>query len=484
MRVQRIILAVMSICLSAQACWAATALDAQSKKELAQLEQKYFGATFTSDSDEVRTSRIEKLMFGDASSGNVAARIKQLAQTAQGNEDADAQAASQPAVAPQQAAAAPAQSPRARGQVSTVSGADNESAVVTDNYPHITDLEKTILGQPYLRDKLQSRIARMEVKAFGKASASDDLSARTDALESYAETKLNKPRVPDAEAVQAAEEAQAEAAARAALAADGGTGSGAATAVSAPGDYPRVTYLEQNILGKSYAGQPLADRLSRMEVTAFGSASNGDLSDRTDALEKYMEKKLHKKAFQQEQRQEAAATGGNTSAAGGSSSGFGGKLLNIVGNSLLGLAGVNNMPSGGYAPGAFPGLGGPGLGFSPGGMGMGGGRRRQMMQQQQQAPRQPEAPVRQDDPAVNDRNPPPDSARFITKVGWCEVWTFGHTFPTMHLSARLRQLNDEMRVDKSNNAMALMDDINPLIKAVAARIKSGQPIAATPSTTH
>ena len=37
--------------------------------------------------------------------------------------------------------------------------------------------------------------------------------------------------------------------------------------------YPHITALENAILGQSFPGQPLTDRLGRMEKKAFGSVS-------------------------------------------------------------------------------------------------------------------------------------------------------------------------------------------------------------------
>src|SRR4030095_11019879 len=63
--------------------------------------------------------------------------------------------------------------------------------------------------------------------------------------------------------------------------------------------YPRVTALENAILGQTFPGEDLTMRLMRMETKVFGSASqSADLGDRTDKLQQYAEQKLHKKLFQ------------------------------------------------------------------------------------------------------------------------------------------------------------------------------------------
>jgi len=56
--------------------------------------------------------------------------------------------------------------------------------------------------------------------------------------------------------------------------------------------YPAVTALEEQILGKSEANLPLPQRLSNMEIKAFGKASSlDDLGKRVDLLKQYVAKK-------------------------------------------------------------------------------------------------------------------------------------------------------------------------------------------------
>ncbi|MBX9949747.1 MAG: hypothetical protein K2Y39_11325 [Candidatus Obscuribacterales bacterium] len=69
-------------------------------------------------------------------------------------------------------------------------GAGGESGGGSD-YPHVTALEKAILGESHAGDQLSDRLSRMETKAFGNPTTGQDLSDRTDALEKYAEKKLH-----------------------------------------------------------------------------------------------------------------------------------------------------------------------------------------------------------------------------------------------------------------------------------------------------
>src|SRR5207248_6351592 len=80
--------------------------------------------------------------------------------------------------------------------------------------------------------------------------------------------------------------------------------------------YPRVSSLAKIILGQSFPDKPLRDRLAKMEAQAFGSPSTSDdLSARTDALEHYSEKKLHKKPLGAEQNKAVAGGSGGSGVA-------------------------------------------------------------------------------------------------------------------------------------------------------------------------
>lgn len=76
-----------------------------------------------------------------------------------------------------------------------------------------------------------------------------------------------------------------------------------------------------------------------------------------------------------------------------------------------------------------------------------------------------------DSPEVFAVAPPPSSSQMLTRVGWCEYQLFGHTFPTMHLMARLRQLHDEVVPNKLETNLQLLDDMDALTNAVVARVQ-------------
>jgi hypothetical protein len=429
---------------------AATNFDKNTLKQIVQLEEKYFARSFDGDSDENRVGRLEKTILGCTNSGDPVERMRNLlAATGSANETfkgaVSAPDQNEPESPPEprpESRRAPAPTYSARPD-----DEDSQSSSVGDSYPHVTALEKLILGQSYVGQPLSARLARMENKAFGHASNDPDMSQRTDALEAYAQQKLGK-KSPEAEANE------------------GENGGPQSTT-----DYPHITALEKAILGQTYAGESLPDRLSRMETKAFGSPSNNpDFSQRTDALEAYAEKKLHKKPFNQEEKSNSSSNIGSQQQQGG---GLARGIASMVGNSLLGMVGggVGGM---GMGPGFGPGFPGMGMGGMGSGMGMGGGGMRRRYNQQQNQQPDPVVQQRREDPFVYSPSPPPPDAKILTKVGWCEMQVFGQLFSNLHLPDRLGKLNRELSFEPDKSDIELMDDVGKLVKFVQTRKQAGQ----------
>jgi hypothetical protein len=439
--------------LSFSSVWADSNLDQATQQQLSRLELKYFGRNYAAESDESRAQRLEKLVFGDAVEGDPAKRIQNIVAGTGGdnvaNPPAPSATARQPDYQPDNEDSIPP-------QPSPVNSVAHSSKEGEDPYPHVTELENAILGHSYAGQQLTGRISRMEVKAFGRSSADPDLSSRTDALEQYAEEKLHKRTEIPAETEVTTENSPS----------------------TAPQtDYPKIDALEVAILGQSYPGQQLPDRLSHMESKAFGSPSpNPDLSQRTDALERYAEKTLHKKLPDQR------GSGTDTADSGSSKQG---QLLSKIGKTLLGMAGSSvggmgfgpGMIGSGYGPGMMGSGYGPGFGRS-GGMGMGTGQPRASQRQGNDPKEEEKSESRIEDPAIIDSSPPAPNARLITKIGWCEMQVFNHTSPTMHLEQRLAQLNEEINFAPGKSNIELMDHVGDLMKKVVALKQPGKPVAA------
>ena len=416
-------------------------LDAKTAAQLAQLEQKYFAHTFPAEDLDSRTQRLEKLIFGDPVEGDVQKRIQNLAAT---TDSAKAFDSGTPRVAEPATSKAKPQSSSAAAAAAAVD-TDDQSSGDNGKYPHISELEMTILGHSYDGEAVAKRLGRMETKAFGSTANIPDLSDRTDLLDAW--VAQHAPKRPTTNTASAQYDEPGP---------DG-------TAGDAPSDYPRVTALEAEILGQSFQGQSLTARLSRMEAKAFGKPSDDmDLSERTDALDKYAQTKLHKHIHEQPSNTETAQEGSRSGRGAQVAAGVGRQLAAVAANTLLGVAGVRGI--------GFGGMGGPGgFGASP-------------------APSHAQTPTdgseRMDDPAIFSQDPPPPTARMITRVAWCEQQVFGHTFGTMHLTERLEQLSSELNFDRGKKGSELMDRMGNLIKTVQARKQGAAPIgyAAQPPT--
>lgn len=343
-----------------------------------------------------------------------------------------------------------------------------------DNYPRITAMEKFILGSTHSQDQLADRLSRMESKAFGKVSDKSDLSDRTDALQAYVESKSKTKLVQPGPGYDASDE-QAYENMQSGQNANADTTANSADAAAPATQYPRVTALEQAILGQAYENDQLADRLSRMETKAFGKTlSTQALGDRTDALEDYAEKKLHKKILGQSA---PPSEGGGGAGGGGGGSSFFAKAA----SALLGMPiGAPGTPMGqGGIMGNNNGSSGGGY-FIPGVGPFGGIRMRprssvQPTQDQIDQQQTMSAAAQAEESIIDSPNQPAVGTRLITKVGWCEKRVFGYVASDKHLPERLTLLNDALKFDPGKKGTDLMDDIDKMMKSAANHVPPKAP---------
>jgi hypothetical protein len=311
-------------------------------------------------------------------------------------------------------------------------------------------------------DDLQTRVERLEKQIYG-----DPLTGSlADRIKRMAAT-LPPPPEADPSEMQNAKNPLADQQAVSnnnrtpAVESEGDDGSDAQNPSEPRETYPRVTSLESLILGQTYPTQSLALRLGRMETKAFGGASDtADLSQRTDALEQYADRTLHKKPLGLEQNRDRNSDSARESGSPTRSSGQSAmpkQLMALAGSSLLAVA-----SSALGVPAFVPALAGAGMRAPSNNSGS----------QQQANDQQGDAPP--EDPAIFAAEPPPASARLQTKVGWCEVQLFGRTFSYMHLKERLRQLSRELNVAVDQSDLELMDDAGSFIKAVQQRKRTAQ----------
>ncbi|MBP9090344.1 hypothetical protein KBI23_04890 [bacterium] len=146
-------------------------------REIRAYEHKYFERNFESESDDQRLNRLENFIFGATNSGDAAHRTAQIIA-----------AVGLPSELQPKAAETTTTTTTTHTNQNTKEPTSDQSP---GHYPRVTALETAILGQSYQTDAISTRLNRMELKAFGAQSNSSDLSARTDALDQYAEVKLH-----------------------------------------------------------------------------------------------------------------------------------------------------------------------------------------------------------------------------------------------------------------------------------------------------
>lgn len=331
-------------------------LDLVAASQLRLLELKFFEHTFDSEPAADRVDRIERLVKGETTDGDLSVRVKTIASTLI---------------------------------------ADGESLSPSDS-------DGASFG------KGSKSAAREEKKPLKSQAPSRDRAASTD-----------KSADPDSSEPDRAEAGET-------------------------GDYPKITNLEKELLKQTYAGEPLADRLSRLETRAFGSPTkSNDLGARTDRLEAYAQRTLHRKPF----------------------------AVNpdIDGTYMVRESAPNSAAGAPQAVEHFFNL------------------THRFADEFSNRATMPQATARQElqqpdeDPGAYTGEPPPAGTRMITRVAWCEVQAFGHTFPTMHLTRRLRQLGNALvpKTEKDSD-LQLMDDLDQIQSAIMAR-KQTKPTG-TPTT--
>lgn len=285
-------------------------------------------------------------------------------------------------------------------------------------YPRVTELEQEFLGKTYVDEPLSQRVARLEVKKFGKPS-SGDFCDRIDKLD---QLSARKPVAPDDDVVTYSDSAGGEPAATSTGSNQAGQ---TAYAPSDYGSYPRVSEIEKQFLGKTYESDPLQVRVARLETKEYGKTFPDEaLSDRVDRLDK--------KANPRGDRGETANAGsgdGSTSHGGGAMGGLGKALVNILGSTV------------GGGPGMFGGLG-------PGMYSRGGGFNQ----------RQPQPVATAPSPPVNPFGPeaPPVSG-LENRAGVMEKFVFGREHAELPIDERVKRLEKRLVPWEHNETSA---DIN------------------------
>jgi hypothetical protein len=239
---------------------------------IAQLEEKLYEHKYPAETDEARLARIEKFVFGAAQSGTNAERLARL-QSSITTTATDVSADKAPQIAGQN-------KPIAAPSDAVTSTPAFDSA----NYPRVTELEHDMLNTTYVHETLPQRLSRLETKAFGNPSKSNDLCARVDDLDEYAEThKIFKNHQDPLASGPLASSTRPGVFSNSTLARKGFSLSSPPeipddsvddTTAKAPvnpfvngvnGTDQRLSAIEEFVYGHNYANRPAQDRLERLE---------------------------------------------------------------------------------------------------------------------------------------------------------------------------------------------------------------------------
>lgn len=401
---------------------------------LDKLETKLFQHTYAKDTPEDRLGRLENLIFGQNEKGSVDERVAALLKAVP-NTDQPSDVGANKGENTGGASSAPTGSQNNAGLKQAQRSSEDE---VSDQsqYPAVTAMETKLFGKDYADEPIKDRLVRLENKALGHASISDDLSERVDNLKQATGIDVAKkpgsmsdwlednddmlrqqPRAAAGDVYQDMQRSSSS---------DGYTFNSpyfpdqpthTPVSIKSFGLSQQVTALEHEVFHKTYEHDPLPARLNRLETTVFPDqkpAVDKPLPQRVDTLLAKVpisQKELQnlallngidtKGGFDQTTNNNLANNGNSnsTNTANKQPSGLG-KLMNSIGNMLSGgMQGGYAMNGGHYvvdpktgmlidpntgvlvnpntgtvysAPPYNPGYSPYGYGMNPYGMGMGG----------------------------------------------------------------------------------------------------------------
>lgn len=174
---------------------------------LSKLEYKYFQHDYEKDDPQTRLERLEKMVFGEARTGSDEERLKNLValvpdlDSKVGGSGAEAGEATPVAQSPRQQPERVTKQPSRTPRYEPVEEAEPERTPGANDssYPAITAVEKKLLGRDYIGESVGKRLDRLEIKAFGKTSASADLQDRLDRLKSTSGVDVARQAPPNSD---------------------------------------------------------------------------------------------------------------------------------------------------------------------------------------------------------------------------------------------------------------------------------------------
>lgn len=134
---------------------------------LDKIENSIFGYTYSNESETSRLERVEKKVYGQASSGQNQTRVAKL------KKDLSADLMGQEIE--------PKEDTFREEEDSWVYAKEPVESTKMD-YPSINELEKQVFKKEFKEQNIKTRLSNLETKTFGKTYDKDDLSSRVDRL--------------------------------------------------------------------------------------------------------------------------------------------------------------------------------------------------------------------------------------------------------------------------------------------------------------
>lgn len=237
--------------------------DSAQAGSIATLETRFFEHAYASDTMSNRLARLEKMIFGEAKEGSdsdrLAALLNAVPQTVAdspkgSNTFPGAPAESQIAAGDRSGQAQQSDNADSGDGQDRLDGQDPAGGQSAEDYPRVTEIEKSLLGKAYPNEPIRQRLDQLELKAFGKATSNADLADRVDRLEQYAERKSGSDRGRLAGAGPQFDLSQEP-------------------VQSAPIE-AKVSWLEMQILGHTNPHTPMIERLRPLEKAMFPTDPN------------------------------------------------------------------------------------------------------------------------------------------------------------------------------------------------------------------
>ena len=262
----------------------ASAIDSKAlNSDLSSFEERYFDQTFSSETTEQRLDRIERLVYGAKRNGTVDERVSRLLIDVPELTKAE----------PEKAAVKPAEAPvptHMTEEQPVIAPLNAQSQPAATYPPQTGQAYPPQNGQSYPPPQTAATYPNQSAPTYPAQAAPSyppqagqgyppQTSSAYGVTPPGANPYTAQPGVAPTSYGQQGRVYQAE------------------TAGAVPGteDYPTVSALEKEIMGKTYENLPVQDRLANMEQKAFGAPSAvHDLSKRVEVLEEYAAKQSPK----------------------------------------------------------------------------------------------------------------------------------------------------------------------------------------------